>query len=369
LPPASGDVGVDASHGVEPVAEPVGDVVHRFTCLEEQGRVSVAAVVEPDRLHLAGGDQGVEAPGCHVRVVGRAVRVAEDQAVVGVVVAAEPDDGEAQTGLALLETRVLKGRFREMDDASAHTVSAQIHRSEDSMTTPFYELIKEGATETRRPEESMAQAIRRYEGEHPEIYKAFRASLEKSEPVQKSFIQSAAERQIEERLWKEMSIDPSLTREEALVRAIEGREGREIMREYNQGRSQTIKAMDTIHIDADRAKAEAHRRLQDAISRTMAEKHIDKAQATVLVVKSEEGQRDYQVVLGLAEPDKPRAPISKADTSFERIRAIAKTMLSAGKVKTIEEGVAKVAKENPELYREYRSAMDAEAAEAAQRPT
>jgi hypothetical protein len=41
-------------------------------------------------------------------------------------------------------------------------------------------------------------------------------------------------------------------------------------------------------------------------------------------------------------------------------------MLSAGKVKTIEEGVAKAAKENPILYREYRNLLDSEIREAAQ---
>jgi hypothetical protein len=67
-------------------------------------------------------------------------------------------------------------------------------------------------------------------------------------------------------------------------------------------------------------------------------------------------------MLGVAEPDKPRAPVSEADAPFERIKAIAKTMLSAGKVRTIEEGVAKAASENPELYRLYREAMDSEMA-------
>ena len=112
----------------------------------------------------------------------------------------------------------------------------------------------------------------------------------------------------------------------------------------------------------DRAKVEAHSRLQDAISRTMAENHIDKAQATVLVCKTEDGQRDYQVTLGLAEPAKPTVPISKADAPFERTKAIAKTRLSAGKVRTIEQGIAKAASENPELYREYREAMNSEMA-------
>jgi hypothetical protein len=55
-------------------------------------------------------------------------------------------------------------------------------------------------------------------------------------------------------------------------------------------------------------------------------------------------------------------PVSKADQPFERIKAIAKTMLSAGTVKTLEQGVAKAAKENPELYRLYREAMDSEMA-------
>lgn len=41
-------------------------------------------------------------------------------------------------------------------------------------------------------------------------------------------------------------------------------------------------------------------------------------------------------------------------------------MLSAGKVRTIEQGVAKAASENPDLYREYRNALDAEVSEAAQ---
>lgn len=41
-------------------------------------------------------------------------------------------------------------------------------------------------------------------------------------------------------------------------------------------------------------------------------------------------------------------------------------MLSDGKVKTLAQGVAKAVSENPDLYREYREAMDAEAQARAQ---
>lgn len=94
----------------------------------------------------------------------------------------------------------------------------------------------------------------------------------------------------------------------------------------------------------------------------MAEKRIDKAQATALVVKSEQGQRDYQVMLGLVEPEKPRLQVSKADQPFERIKAIANTVLSAGKMRTLAQGIAKAAQENPELYAQYREAMKSEMA-------
>jgi hypothetical protein len=178
--------------------------------------------------------------------------------------------------------------------------------------------------------------------------------------VEKSSAETSALARVDAAVAKEMARDPDLSRVDALCRVTDGKEGRKLLAEYRAGREATIKAMNAIPIDVDRAKAEAHRWLQDAISRTMAEKRIDKAQATVAVCKTEQGQKRYQVMLGLVEPEKPRAPISKADAPFERIKAIAKTMLSAGKVKTIEEGVAKATKENPELYREYRAAMDAE---------
>jgi hypothetical protein len=52
-------------------------------------------------------------------------------------------------------------------------------------------------------------------------------------------------------------------------------------------------------------------------------------------------------VLGVTAPEKPQVSVTKADVPFERIREIAKT---------IAEGVAKAASENPDLYRQYREA-------------
>jgi hypothetical protein len=67
-------------------------------------------------------------------------------------------------------------------------------------------------------------------------------------------------------------------------------------------------------------------------------------------------------MLGVTAPEKPQVSVTKADVSFERIREIAKMMLSAGEVKAIAEGVAKAASENPDLYRQYREATDSEMA-------
>lgn len=58
----------------------------------------------------------------------------------------------------------------------------------------------------------------------------------------------------------------------------------------------------------------------------------------------------------------PRLQVSKADQPFERIKAIANTVLSAGKVRTLAQGIAKAAQENPELYAQYREAMKSEMA-------
>jgi hypothetical protein len=67
-------------------------------------------------------------------------------------------------------------------------------------------------------------------------------------------------------------------------------------------------------------------------------------------------------MLGVTAPEKPQVSVTKADVPFERIREIANTMLSAGKARTIEQAIAKAASENPELYREYREAMNSEMA-------
>jgi hypothetical protein len=132
--------------------------------------------------------------------------------------------------------------------------------------------------------------------------------------------------------------------------------------EYGIGRAETLKAANAVPIDIDRARVEAHRWLRSEIARVMAEKRIGEPEASVMVVKSEEGQKRYRVRLGVTAPVKPEVTVSKADVPFERIRAIARTMLTDGKVKTLAQSVAKAAKENPELYRQYREAMNSEMA-------
>ena len=218
---------------------------------------------------------------------------------------------------------------------------------------------------TRRPDETIEQATTRVASQRPDLYRRYRAA-EQPAPIQKSSAQTAAERRIEERIAKEMSVDPSLTKEQALVRLTEGREGRKLLAEYGAGRTETLKAVNAIPVDVDRARAEAHRRLRNEIARVMAEKHIGEPEASVLVVKSEQGQKDYQIMLGLVAPEKPQVSVTKADVPFERIREIAKTMVAEGKAKTLAQAIAKAASENPDLYREYRRLLDEEARERAQ---
>ena len=253
-------------------------------------------------------------------------------------------------------------------DASVGTaISARIRKEEAPPMTDqtAYEAIKKAAAAERREGETIEQATSRVASQRPDLFRNYRES-ESPAPIQKSSTQATAERRIEEAVRKEMGIDPSLTKEQALVRVTEGKEGRKLMAEYRDGREATLKAANAVPVDVDLAKVEAHRWLRSEIVRVMDEKHIGEPEASVMVVKSEEGQKRYQVMLGVTAPVKPEVTVSKADVPFERIRAIARTMLSDGKVKTLAQGVAKAASENPDLYREYREAMDAEAQARAQ---
>ncbi len=251
-------------------------------------------------------------------------------------------------------------------DASVGTaISAQIRKEEAPPMSNAYEDIRKAAAADQREGETIEQATTRVASQRPDLFRNYR-DAESPAPIAKSATQATAERRIEEAVRKEMGIDPSLTKEAALVRVTEGKEGRKLMAEYRDGREATLKAANAIPVDVDRAKVEAHRWLRNEIARVMDEKHIGEPQATDIVVKSEEGQKPYQVMLGVVAPVKPEVTVSKADVPFERIRAIAKTMLSAGTVKTLAQGVAKAASENPDLYREYREAMDAEAKARAQ---
>jgi hypothetical protein len=171
--------------------------------------------------------------------------------------------------------------------AAAHIVTPRTTRKQEGspMTTSFYEEIRKGAVETQRPSESLAQAIRRYEGEHPEIYRRFRESLD-STPVQKSAAETSALSRVGAAVAKEMARDPDLSKGDALLRVTEGREGRKLLDEYRAGREATIKATTNAPVDIERAKTDASWRLKNAITRTMREQQVSEAEATSRVLKT-----------------------------------------------------------------------------------
>jgi len=86
----------------------------------------------------------------------------------------------------------------------------------------------------------------------------------------------------------------------------------------------------------------------------------------VRVVRSEQGQKDYRILLGDAEPEQPQIPFRKADMPYWRLQAIAKTLQSAGRAWTSAQAIALAVSENPELYREYRDLLNAEVRNPAQ---
>jgi hypothetical protein len=62
-----------------------------------------------------------------------------------------------------------------------------------------------------------------------------------------------------------------------------------------------------------------------------------------------------------------RTPVSKADTPFRAIEQAAEELMQVDHKLTREQAITKAASDNPDLYRQYRQAMDSEM--SAQQPT
>ena len=108
------------------------------------------------------------------------------------------------------------------------------------------------------------------------------------------------------------------------------------------------------------ARASAQWRLGQAIEHVMREQNVNKAEATSRVLKTDQGQDLYRVMIGMAEREQIRLPVSKSDAPYQRLAAIARTIQRSGRAKSFAHAISKAAQENRELYGEYIRALRSE---------
>jgi hypothetical protein len=139
---------------------------------------------------------------------GRTRTVAKGSWVVG----AKIDDAEL-----LRQARAGSLSFQPMlAPEVGSVVTAQPARKQEATT---YESIKKSAVATQRPDETEAQAITRWVGDNPAVYKAYRAA---ATPVVKGIRNPAMDR-IERLAKAEQEVDRSLSREAAIARVASDR--------------------------------------------------------------------------------------------------------------------------------------------------
>jgi hypothetical protein len=159
----------------------------------------------------------------------------------------------------------------------------------------------------------------------------------------------------------EQAVDPSLSREAAIARVASDPRNRALVEAYKNDHQANARAVERME---DPIKAAAEWRIRDAIDRAK-KGGLNQAQATAVVLKSEAGKRDWGVLIGAPERERPQAPVSKSDDPFAAIAAVAEEIRKADPKLTREAAISKAAESRPDLCGEYRAAMDAEV-EAAQ---
>ena len=148
------------------------------------------------------------------------------------------------------------------------------------------------------------------------------------------------------------------TTEQAITRVASERP--DLRERYRQGQIEVSKSDEP----ADVRRREASATLERLIEAEVRRSHVTKAQASVRVIESEPGRSAWRILKGDPEPDKPRAPISKASGPLHEIEAKASDILRSGKAMNYADAVALVAKREPQLYARYVEAMRQQSWEA-----